>query len=481
MGKTRGDKDDELAEEVEELETETGDLGAVLMGAQQGGGNAALATLMAQVEAGDVPATALLPGQSEQDKLSERERQGIQDRATHGALMRRLLAARASQFSIRIEGELTSFERRLNDAREYGWLGTDAAVLHSELEGLEQKLVRAEAEEEALQALAAVDLKRGPMLERAKKAVLERTAIAKPGMALYAPEDLETLLELDERLTELRKRYADNAIAVVTARGALGSLSETSTAYAKNEAVKYAEDVEKAGLLLAEIEKELADVADRHARANVEDREKLNKLMEGLEPRYRKEPRLAMAGGAGKQEIDYLIKKAWLEQHEATQQLNKDEVWQLVAGFPPGEGQVAYMDLPQRMGGWRIHFSLDYGVMRAVDVDCSEQDIRDALFGGGAGVVFRSHATAEVLGRSDDRNPRYYYNAGKVTPKRDFWETREGKTARRNWSANQSRLIEAFDGKADELVKIVYDVLVKRQELKALVTKVGDTLVWAAD
>ena len=41
----------------------------------------------------------------------------------------------------------------------------------------------------------------------------------------------------------------------------------------KSEAVKYAEDVEKAGLLLTEIEKELADVAGRHARANVEDRE----------------------------------------------------------------------------------------------------------------------------------------------------------------------------------------------------------------
>ena len=122
-----------------------------------------------------------------------------------------------------------------------------------------------------------------------------------------------------------------------------------------------------------------------------------------------------------------------------TQRLAKDEVWQLVAGFSPDEGRVAYFDLPERMGEWRIHLSLDYGVMKAIDVECSESDIRDAIMGGSAGVVMRSHATAEVLGRNDDRNPHYYYGTGKVTPKKDFWSTREGKAAKRNWSANQSR------------------------------------------
>ena len=161
--------------------------------------------------------------------------------------------------------------------------------------------------------------------------------------------------------------------------------------------------------------------------------------MEGLEPALRREPRLAMAGGSSAKEIDYLIKKAWLEQHDQTQQLAKDEVWELVAGFSPDEGKVAYFDLPERMGQWRIHLSLDYGVMRAVDVECSESDIRDAIMGGGASVVFRSHATAEVLGRSDDRNPHYYYGTGKVTPKRDFWTTTEGKTAKRNWSVLPGR------------------------------------------
>jgi hypothetical protein len=186
-----------------------------------------------------------------------------------------------------------------------------------------------------------------------------------------------------------------------------------------------------------------------------------------------------MAGGAGRQEIDYLIKKAWLEQHEATQLLAKDEVWHLVAGFPANEGKAAYFDLPQRMDRWRLHFSLDYGVMKAVGVEDSEQDVRDKLFGGTSAVVFRSHVTAEVLSRSDDRNPRFYYNAGKVTPKKDFWATREGKTARRNWSANQGKMIDAFNAKADELVKIVDEVLEQRRELKAVVVKVGETLNWA--
>jgi hypothetical protein len=186
-----------------------------------------------------------------------------------------------------------------------------------------------------------------------------------------------------------------------------------------------------------------------------------------------------MAGGAGKQEIDYLIKKAWHEQHEATQKLAKDELWQIVAGFPPMEGRVAYFDLPQRMDKWRIHFSLDYGVMKAIDVGASEQDIRDALFGATAAVVMRSHVTAEVLGRDDPRNPRLYYNAGRATPKREFWETREGKAVKRNWGANQRRLADAFDAKADELVKLVDEVLERRKELKAVVVKIGESLKWA--
>ncbi len=125
---------------------------------------------------------------------------------------------------------------------------------------------------------------------------------------------------------------------------------------------------------------------------------------------------------------------------------------------------MAYFDLPERMGDWRIHLSLDYGAMKAVDVEYSESDIRDAIMGADAGVVMRSHATAEVLGRNDDRNPRYYYGTGKVTPKKDFWGTREGKAVKRNWSAYQGELIDAFDTKADELVKVVDEVLEQRRE-----------------
>jgi hypothetical protein len=201
--------------------------------------------------------------------------------------------------------------------------------------------------------------------------------------------------------------------------------------------------------------------------------------MAGLEPKLRREPRLAMSSGASTKEIDYLIKRAWLEQHDATQRLAKDELWQLVAGFSPDEGRVAYFDLPERMGDFRIHLSLDYGVMQAVDVECSESDIRDAIMGASAGVVLRSHATAEVLGRNDHRNPRYYYGTGRVTPKRDFWGTREGKAVKNNWRALEGELIDAFDTKADELVRVVAEVLDQRRELKAVVTKVGESLEWA--
>jgi hypothetical protein len=131
------------------------------------------------------------------------------------------------------------------------------------------------------------------------------------------------------------------------------------------------------------------------------------------------------------------------------------------------------------MGDWRVHFSLDYGVMRAVDVTFTDSDIRDALLGGSSPSFLRSHVTAEVLGRSDDRNPRFYYNAGHMTLKRDLLATREGKAVDRNKKANEGHLKEAFNEKADELVKVIHDVLEQRKELKAVVERVGETLTWA--
>ena len=478
MRRRTGETDEELEGEAEELAPVEGDLGAILMGVQDSAGNAALAGLVAQVESGQVPPESLLPG-GKPDKDAERERRGILDRATNLALTQRLTNAKAHPRAPRIEGELSAFERRLRDAREYGWLGMDAAALGSEMSELEDKLGRAEAEEEALSALSGVDLRRQPLSERLKKAILERTAVAKPGMALYAPEDLEALTELHDELSELQKALIENGIAVTISRQTLGNLSAVTTAFAKSAATNLGDAVEKIAVKLTELELKLAEITDRHARANAEDRDRLNQLMEGLEPRLRRDPRVAMAGGSSRQEIDYLIKRAWLEQHEQTQRLAKDEVWQIVAGFSPDEGRVAYFDLPERMGEWRIHLSLDYGVMKAVDVECSESDIRDAIMGASAGVVMRSHATAEVLGRSDDRNPRYYYGTGRVTPKKDFWGTREGKAVKRNWSAYQGELIDAFNSKADELVKAVDEVLEERRELKAVVVKVGESLQWA--
>src|SRR5215210_9441530 len=253
MRRRTGEGDEEDEGEAEERAPAEGDLGAILMGVQDSAGNAALAGLMAQVESGAVPAEALLPG-SAPDKDADRERRGIQERATHLALSQRLTNAKAHVRAPRIEGELTAFERRLRDAREYGWLGMDAAALGAEMAELEDKLGRAEAEEEALAALAGVDLRRRPLSERAKKAILERTAVAKPGMALYAPEDLEGLMKLGDELAAVQKALADNGIAVVTSRQTLGNLSAVTTSFASANASRLAADVDKVAVKLTEIE-----------------------------------------------------------------------------------------------------------------------------------------------------------------------------------------------------------------------------------
>lgn len=479
--------EDELEEEGAEaagLATAHGgqDLGAALLTMQAGAGNAVVADLLAEIETGERPAADLVPGGAKGGdgarKEAERALKGAADRATNAMLQQRLSAAKASPFARRIASELASFERRLKDAREYGWLGTDSGVLSAELDELEHKLSRAEREEEASAALTAVDLRRKPLSERVKKAILEATAVTKPGLLLYAPDDFADLAELQDLLTELQKDLIGNRVGVDESRMSLGSLADATTAYARSAAGKLAEEAEKIGFRLGEVEVRLADISERHARANAEDREKLNQLMGGLEPRLRKAPRDAMAGGASRQEIDYLLKKAWLEQHDLTQKLAKDEMWQLVTGFSPDEGTVCYFDVPRRMSQWRVHFSLDYGVMRALGVEATDSDIRAALMGGASPAFLRSHVTAEVLGRSDDRNPRYYYGAGRMTLKRDFLATREGKAVEKNKRANEGKLMEAFDDKADELVKIVHDVLEQRLELKAVVVKVGESLQW---
>ena len=55
-----------------------------------------------------------------------------------------------------------------------------------------------------------------------------------------------------------------------------------------------------------------------------------------------------------------------------------------------------------------------------------ESDVRDAIMGARASVVFRSHATAEVLGRADHRNPHYYYGTGRCTPQARVLEHASG-------------------------------------------------------
>src|SRR4051812_14313936 len=112
MRRRTGETDEELEQDAEERPPAAGDLGAILMGVQDSAGNAALAGLVAQVEAGQVAPEALLPGGAP-DKDAQRERKGITERATHLALSQRLAAAKGHARAARLEGELTAFERRL--------------------------------------------------------------------------------------------------------------------------------------------------------------------------------------------------------------------------------------------------------------------------------------------------------------------------------------------------------------------------------
>jgi hypothetical protein len=479
MARRRKDeREDEQDADVEVAEPVAGDLGTILLDMQEGPGNASVAQLLERVERGDVAPEALLPGERER-REEQRLRRGVADRAAYSGLTGRIRAARAHPFAPRIADALAGFERRVNDAREYGWLGTDADGLGNEMGELEHDLEQAAAEEDAMHALARVDALRLPVSRRLKTAITQCTALAKPGLELYAPEDAETLAQVAPGLGEMQKRLAGNRDSAVRSRETLGQLSDVATSAARDCAAALTLDVGEQSLRLEELEGKLDDIAARHARVGIEDREALGKLMEGLKPPLAGVPRKAMAGGAGRQEIEYLVKKAWLDQYEDTQKLAKDELWQLLAGVSPRESKVRYFDLPGRMGGWRIHFSLDYGVMKACDVAFTEPDIRDALLGATAAVVLRSHATAEVFGRAGELNPHYYYGTGAVTPRREFWETPQGKEAGRNWDTLERQLIEAFDAHADELVKLVYALLRERQSCKARVIQVNDSLVWA--
>ena len=328
-----GDTEEDQEQEGEELAPgANGDLGSILMGVQEGAGNAALASMMSQIESGAQPATAMLPG----------GRKGPDPGEAHiASLGHRLSAAKASPFAKRVESELASFERRLGDAAGDSWAGTDPSVLSGELEEIEERLGRAQREEEALAALSAVDRRRAPLSERTKRAIMERTALTKPGMFAYAPEDLEELLELAEQLNELQRALIENGGAVTILGASLGSLSDVTTDYVRGVASNLIDELGKTAVTLAEYELTLKEISGRHATANAEDREKLNTLMSGLEPRLQRDPTLALDEGASRQEIDYLLKKAWLEQHEATQMLSREEVWQLVAGFSPEEGTTS--------------------------------------------------------------------------------------------------------------------------------------------
>lgn len=525
MRRRKGDRDEEGEGPLDEPEGPPGDLGTMLLHLQEGAGNAAVAGLLQRVENGNalVVAGPLVthqverpgerPAPAEEEAVDpERRARRLEDlerrraamapsgpalyvgpegdahtqedftksveRATFDGLRARVAVAKLHPSAHRLADDLASFHRRLNDAREYGWLGTDGGTLATELDRIEAKLGAAAGEEEAMQALAAVDGYRLPLSQRAQKATLERTALAKPGMSLYAPEDAKTLEELDEKLGTLQKRLAGNRDGVAKARATLGTFSTVANAAAKQAAATQQTEAETAGKALDEHEAKLKEIADRHAKVNSADRERLNKLMDGLSAKNVTAPRKAMAGQLGKTEVEYLVKKAWLEQFQDTQKLNKDELWEIVTGVKPESANVHYVTLTEKMGKWPIHLSLDYGVMRAVAVGDSEQDIKDALMGATAAVTLRSHVTAEALRKSDDRNPHFYYGTTQVSPRREFWDTPEGEEADANWDAYEGQLMAALGTQATALAARVVPVLAERAALRAKVVKVSESLTW---
>ena len=228
----KGDTEEELEGELEAPEGPAGDLGTMLLNLQEGAGNAVVAGLLERVESGEAPTSAILPGgpvveppapedpvaaedQQRAQREEERRRRGAAERATYESLRGRVAMAKLHPFAPRLADGLAAFHRRLNDAREYGWLGTDAEVMSAEMTELEGKLVQAAGEEEAAQALARVDASRLPVSQRLKVAITQCTALSKPGLELYALEDFETLQETLPKLGELQKRMFENRDSVV--------------------------------------------------------------------------------------------------------------------------------------------------------------------------------------------------------------------------------------------------------------------------
>ena len=228
----KDEREDEQEGAVEVVEAPAGDLGTMLLDMQEGTGNASVAQLLEQVEKGEVAPEAILPEtpREKEEREDERLRKGVADRATFMSLTGRIRAARLDPFAARLAGEINALERRVIDAREYGWLGTDADVLGNELGTIEHRLVQAAAEEQATQALARVDALRLPVSRRLKTCMTQLTALHKPGIELYAPEDAELLEQTAPKLAEMQKHLADNRDGVVRSRETLGQLGDVATA-----------------------------------------------------------------------------------------------------------------------------------------------------------------------------------------------------------------------------------------------------------
>ncbi len=247
MKERTGELEEEQEQEGEERPPAAGDLGAILMGVQDSAGNAALAGLVAQVESGQVPPEALLAGNGQAaDKDAERERQGIKERATHMALSQRLTLAKGAS-----AGQADPWRAALLRA---------PPARRARVRLARHRRGRPEGRDVRARGQAPARRGRGGGARRArprstcaasrspsapKKAILERTAIAKPGMALYALEDFEELQEIGEMLNEMQKALGENATAVVLSRQTLGNLSAVATSFARTAAANLLDQADK--------------------------------------------------------------------------------------------------------------------------------------------------------------------------------------------------------------------------------------------
>ena len=182
-----------------------GDLGSILLGVQEGAGNA----------------RARVDDRAGRDRRGARHRAAPRRSARTAAVRRelgqRLARARANPFAKRLESELEAFTRRLTDARASGFRARTPTVLDSELAEIEDKLGRAEREEEAPRRSRPSTATAAPLSERTQEGD-HRAHGARPSRAWRStrPRTSSRSWSSTSSSIELQKQLIDNDIAVTT-------------------------------------------------------------------------------------------------------------------------------------------------------------------------------------------------------------------------------------------------------------------------